>query len=103
MKARLNLVSFAAAALLSAGFAGAASAASPSLSLCNADGKIEVLSQPSGVACGSGAEGEVRALLKARSRYQADLTLAWKGKAMIAARIDRRVGELRREMRRSRG
>ena len=99
MKARLTHLIIASAA--AAGFAGIAPAATPSL--CNADGKVEVLSHASRVACGSGAEGEMRALLKVRARYGSDSSLTWQERAMIGARIERRIGELRREMRRSPG
>jgi len=95
MKARLTRISIAsAAALLAAGFAGTASAATASL--CNADGKVEVLSHLSRVSCGPETKGEARALLKARDRYQADSTLTWQERARITARIDRRIRELRR-------
>ena len=102
MNTRLTRIYIAsAAALLAAGIAGKASAATASL--CNADGKVEVLSHLSSVSCDSSAEGEVRALLKARTHYEGDITLGWQERAMVGARIDRRVRELRREMRRSGG
>jgi hypothetical protein len=100
MNARLTRIFLASAAAL-LGFAGTASAAAPSL--CNADGRVEVLSHTSSIACDSSAKGEVRALLKARTRYEGDSTLGWQERAIITARIDRRVRELRREMRRARG
>ncbi|HYG48410.1 MAG TPA: hypothetical protein VD846_10780 [Allosphingosinicella sp.] len=90
-----------AALLLAGGIAGTASAATPSL--CNADGKVEVLAHTSAITCDSSPEGEARALLKARTRYEGDSRLDWKERAIVTARIDRRVRELRREMRRARG
>lgn len=87
----------AAGALALAAFPAAAVAAAPA-SLCNGSGKVEVLSQPSSVDCGSGADQELHALLKARSEYQAARQLDWQTRALIDASIDHRLIALRREI-----
>jgi hypothetical protein len=73
--------------------------AAPVGRLCNADGRVEVLSQASEIACGTTAKDEARALLRARQRYESDWSLGFDTKALISARIERRLSELRKEQR----
>lgn len=84
-----------ASALLVAGIGGAAGAtAAPVGSLCNAGGKIEVMSQVSDAACTAEPAAELKALLKARRGYQDQSNLTSEQRAQIDARIDRRLREL---------
>ena len=78
----------------------AAASAAQSASLCNASGKIEVMSKALDIDCAGGAAQERQALAKARSKYQ-NGDLDWQTRAFIDARIDRRIKELNREIRNS--
>jgi hypothetical protein len=105
MTVRHQAMAFAAAAFFFAGAAGAATAPTPSASasLCNAQGKVEVLNEPADVDCGTGPQGEMKAISRARSQYDSGNYLGAEKRAMIEARIDRRMRELRDEIHRSRG
>lgn len=89
------------ALLFLAALPAAAGAAPASASLCNGAGKVEVMAQALDVECGGGAEQERKALGKARALYQAR-GLDWQTRALIEARIDRRIRDLNRELRKSR-
>ena len=98
-----SIVFFSATALvLVTAVPGIALAASSGASLCNAAGKVEVMAQPLNIDCGQGAEQERQALAEARARYQ-NAGLDWQTRAFIDARIDRRLKELNREIRKAGG
>jgi hypothetical protein len=93
---------FAAACL--AGTLSASALATPAtLSLCNAAGKVEVLSRTSSVNCGDGAAQEMKALRKARALYSNNVLIDWKDKMAIETRIDSRLRDLSQQLRESRG
>jgi hypothetical protein len=96
MTARHKWISLAAGFVAVGVAANAASASAPSASLCNEAGKVEVMSEASGLDCGSGAKDE---MLKARRVYQRNAGISVPTKVVIAARIDGRLRELRRELR----
>jgi hypothetical protein len=89
----VTAVAFAAA--LSAG------ADASSASLCNASGKVEVLSEQLDLTCAGGVTEERQALMKARAAYQTH-GLDWQTRALINAKIERRLKQLNREVRKSR-
>ncbi|MDB5722472.1 MAG: hypothetical protein JWP15_3090 [Alphaproteobacteria bacterium] len=80
--------------LLAGAIGSAAMAVAPVGSLCNADGKIEVMSQVAGTPCVNEPDKELKALLKARAAYQDMMGLGPQEKAQIDARIERRMKEI---------
>lgn len=84
------------AAVLAAGLAGAAAAQpAPVGSLCNADGRIEVMAQVSSASCAGEPGKEMKALFKARAEFQENSQLSPEQRGVIDARIQRRIRELR--------
>ena len=82
--------------LVVAGSAGAGAAATqkPVGSLCNANGKIEVMATVTGIECVDAPDQELKALLKARAEFQDKSGLSAEQRAMIDARIQRRIREI---------
>jgi len=105
MMGRHQAMGFAAAAFFLAGAAGAATAPMPTASgsLCNAQGKVEVLSEKVDVDCGDGPQAEMKALYRARSQYDSGNYLGVEQRAMIEARIQQRIHQLRDEIHRAHG
>ncbi len=77
-----------------------AAAAPQSASLCNAEGKVQVMSEKLDIDCAGGPAEEQRALRKARAVFQGG-QLEWQTRAMIQAKIDKRIRDLGRELRRT--
>jgi hypothetical protein len=96
-------IAFAAAACLAGALSGTACAEPASGTLCNAAGKVEVLSRASSVDCGDGTAQEMKALRKARALYGSNLHLDWKDKMAIESRIDSRLRILSQQLRETRG
>ncbi|TMJ16599.1 MAG: hypothetical protein E6G94_03715 [Alphaproteobacteria bacterium] len=96
-------IAFAAAACLAGTLSSSAFAAPATSSLCNAAGKVEVLSRASSVDCGDGAAQEMKALRKARGLYSNNVLIDWKDKMAIETRIENRLRVLSQQQSATRG
>jgi hypothetical protein len=95
MNARTKIIAAAAAGFF---FAGAAGAQGGGAALCNAQGKVEVMNEAINVDCGSGPAGEMKALSRSKSQYDSGNSIGAEKRAMIEARIDQRLRQLRDEI-----